>query len=111
MDWGLVAGDFSNFTAALLESNDFEPLEQVLMCGYPQGATTIHCMVNQPYINDAFMIKCHGVVFPGMSGGPVFDKRGYVIGLNTAAYYAAQGGGSQYTPTLSILAGFGIGPD
>lgn len=111
MDWGLVAGDFSAFSAAILESNDLELLPQVLMCGFPQGATTLHCMMNAPYMTDYFFIKCHGIVFPGMSGGPVFDPAGHVIGINTAVYGAEGGGGSQYTPTLDILANFGIGPD
>jgi V8-like Glu-specific endopeptidase len=111
MDWGLVAGDFSQFSSAILESVNFEVLDKVLMCGYPQGATMLHCMVNTPYMNDYFFIKCKGIVFPGMSGGPVFDGEGHVIGLNVAVYAAEGGGGSQYTPTLDILANFGIGPD
>lgn len=69
----------------------------------------VYCSLLRPQVNDGFFIKCAGVVFPGMSGGPVFDNNGNVIGLNIQVYGASEGGGAAYSPTLGILATFGIG--
>jgi S1-C subfamily serine protease len=48
------------------------------------------------------------MLFPGMSGGPVFNGNGEVIGLNVLVYPAAEGGGVAYTPVTGILASFHI---
>jgi S1-C subfamily serine protease len=110
MDWGLIHGNFSVIPGAILVSTQLKIEPVVFACGYPQGSHFIHCENLFPKSNDAFLIKClNGVLQPGMSGGPVFDKEGEVVGLNVQVYYATDGGGSAYTPTLGILSSFGIG--
>jgi S1-C subfamily serine protease len=109
MDWGLLKGNFSKIPGAHLVSRDLLIEPKVAACGYPFGSHPLYCATVYPLVNDLFMVKCGGVVFPGMSGGPVFDQAGEVIGLNIQGYEAKDGGGSAYTPTLGILAAFGIG--
>jgi S1-C subfamily serine protease len=110
MDWGLLEGNFSAFPAAPLVTTRI-PQGEVAACGYPQGSHDLMCSPLVTVINDTFFIKCQGVIFPGMSGGPVFDAQGNVVGLNVAVYGIDEHGGSQITPTLAILANFGIGPN
>ena len=110
MDWGLLHGNFSNIPGALVTEVGFDPPSVVTACGYPQGSKALNCSELQPWINDAFLVKCKpgGMLFPGMSGGPVFDGEGHVIGLNVLVYPAQQYGGTAYSPTTGILANFGI---
>jgi S1-C subfamily serine protease len=109
MEWGLIMGNFSKIPGANLVSRSLEIQPVVLACGYPQGSNFVHCENLMPVINDGFLIKCGGgVLQPGMSGGPVFDKDGNVIGLNVGDYPASERGGSAYTPTIGILSSFKI---
>lgn len=110
LDWGLIRGDFSKIPGALVVETGFNPLPAVAACGYPQGAKALTCQVLMPYVNDGFLIKCRpgGMLFPGMSGGPVFDGEGHLVGLNVQVYKASSGGGTAYSPTTGILACFGI---
>ena len=110
MDWGLLLGDFKQIPGAMVWEVGFQPQPAVLACGYPQGAKAITCQVLIPMMNDRFLIKCGvgGMLFPGMSGGPVFDKEGHVVGLNVLVYPASARGGVAYSPTTGILADFGI---
>ncbi len=115
LDWGLIEGNFSDIPAAHVLTTDYGIGDSKFMhgCGYPQGSQTLRCELLMPVINDAFIIKCaNGVLQPGMSGGPVFNDKGQVVGLNILVYPAyAQGGGSGYTPTMGIFSCFGIGSD
>lgn len=108
MDWGLIHGDFSGMPAAPVAYDNLITEKLMPACGFPQGSQTLHCEGLAPIVNDVFEIKCHGVLFPGMSGGPVFDHRGYVVGINTASYEAGEQGGAKYSPTIGIFASFGI---
>jgi S1-C subfamily serine protease len=110
LDWGLIQGDFSKIPGAHLVSRALEIPPKVVACGYPMASHYIDCEVLTPVVNDGFLVKCAGgMVLPGMSGGPVFDKDGNVIGLNVQAYMATENGGAGYSPTLGILSSFGIG--
>jgi len=110
MDWGLIQGDFSAIPGAHVIYDHFELEPQVLGCGYPHGTKAVVCQNLIPVVNDAFYVKCIGIVFPGMSGGPVFDAAGNVIGLDILGYPAEQQGGISFTPTVGILASFRVEP-
>jgi hypothetical protein len=109
LDWGLLKGDFHKIPGAHLVSRDLVIEPKLAACGYPMGSHVLYCANVYPQVNDLFIIKCGGLILPGMSGGPVFDKAGEVVGLNVQGYEAKDGGGSGYTPTLGILGAFGIG--
>ncbi len=108
MDWAIIQGNFERIPGAHVISRDLEVPPMVLACGYPQGSHYIYCETLKPITNDAFLIKCGGVLQPGMSGGPVFDDKGNVVGLNIRVYYQEDHSGSGYSPTIGILANFGI---
>jgi S1-C subfamily serine protease len=109
MDWGLLRGNFSGIPGAIVVEVGFSPPTSVVACGYPQGSATLQCQITHPIINDAFLVKCRGgLIFPGQSGGPVFDGAGQVIGLNILVYPAQDGGGFAYSPSTGILASFHI---
>ena len=111
MDWGLVQGDFSKIPSSIVNEASLTPPKMVLACGHPWGAKSLTCQPAVITNNDAFQIKTDGgMVWPGMSGGPVFNPdTGLLIGINTAAYPLADyGGGAAFTPTIGILACFKI---
>lgn len=112
MDWGLIHGNFSSIPASHVLSTDVSKDKVLRACGFPQGNHKIYCTILEPGLNDALLIKTRGIVWPGMSGGPVFDETGTVVGLNIRVYElgdARDVGGSGISPTIGILANFGIG--
>jgi serine protease Do len=64
------------------------PLRQTFITTYGRVAGTPRSLEKIA----AVIVPVSATILPGMSGGPVFDERGYVIGLNDAAMLApAQG--------------------
>lgn len=91
-DYGLVKGDFSYFMKLKLQ---FSPLEEigvngavgrVMTCGFPWGVDEGVCypagnQMHRVLAQDAVA----GILYPGMSGGPVIDfGNGKVFAVNTA---------------------------
>lgn len=106
-DLGLVVGDFSNFkhleidsiNAGLLSFSTFSS------CGYPYGQKDLLCTRLYPKTNYYFQIYGSGFLYPGMSGGPVFDSiRNVVVGVNSAVVQ----NGVIVSPLIGILENFGI---
>lgn len=87
-DYGLVSGDFTEFSKARIASdpNDLKYLSgNFVNCGFARGSKTYVCyQLTNPQINVDF-ISAKGLMFRGMSGGPVIDvETGYVFAVNTA---------------------------
>jgi V8-like Glu-specific endopeptidase len=110
MDWGLIQGDFVGIPGAPVIYDHLELEERVVACGYPHGTKAVVCEALMPQVNDLFLIKSVGILFSGMSGGPVFNHLGQVIGINVLVYPAEARGGAAFSPTVGILATFGIEP-
>ena len=88
-DYGLMVGDFSGLstfkiaigpTASLTRSN------KVATCGFPYGGDEPICYATgTDFRHYYFQIAVAGTMYPGMSGGPVYDlERGIVLGVNSS---------------------------
>jgi len=124
-DVGLIVGDFTKFRKIkiMINPQQYNNLAQgmtdqgpyatwvqkmgqprFISCGYPYGDTMM-CSGIKPVGLATFMIMGAGLVFPGMSGGPLIDQDfGVAIGVNSFATDGVNGFGS----LISILASFQI---
>lgn len=110
-DIALLSGDFKSFdylAIATAPQEDLslllDPSSLVISCGYPWGGA-LFCspLVNRYFYQ--FDIASLGVLFPGMSGGPVIDVvTGKVIALN----YAVIGPTILVSPLINIFDNLGI---
>lgn len=84
-DVALLKGDFTKFTVKTPNFNyGLDNGSLVKACGYPADAS-YHCTYLYIVGNSSFKYLARGdVLFRGQSGGPVYDSRGYVIGVNSA---------------------------
>ena len=87
-DNALILGDFSEFKTEKIniESDVFSKVKQmVATCGFPYGMKGICYSAEfnpQPLL---YKVKTNGLLFPGMSGGPVRDiSAKEVIGVNSS---------------------------
>jgi S1-C subfamily serine protease len=87
-DYALMVGNFTGyatFKIAFDEKRPIEPSKNLLTCGFPWGANAVCYKVKSPLSQYYFRSAAEGRLFPGMSGGPVFDvDNGLVIGVNSA---------------------------
>lgn len=82
-DVALIKGDFRKFNIKIPNFN-YEAAGYLQACGFPANGA-YHC--EEIYItgNKYFQYKARGrPLYPGMSGGAVFDYKGYVVGINSA---------------------------
>lgn len=107
LDWGLVVGDFSNFDKVRpVFDTLFKPSPIPLQaCGFPMGKKDLWCSPFFPQGLMGFSVVGPGALFPGMSGGPVFDAiTGNVVGVVS---YASNGYVGIF-PLIGLTAYFGI---
>jgi S1-C subfamily serine protease len=106
MDYGIIKGDFKNFKKSPLNvyTNEFMG-GAYIACGYPFGQKKLSCMPIFPQYNYVFQIAALGILYPGMSGGPVYNTvTGNVIGVNSAA----ADGFVIVSPLIGLYGSFGI---
>lgn len=88
-DYGLIIGDFTPFSKMKIAEGNFESLiksTKVLTCGYPYGGSAVCYNTSGSYNSWEFKIATGGYLYPGMSGGPVWDtERKMVLGVNSAS--------------------------
>ncbi len=109
LDYGILRGNFRRFEKAPLNvyNNEFKG-GAYIACGYPFGQMKLSCMSVTPRDNYFFQIAAHGLLYPGMSGGPVYNIiTGNVIGVNSAA----GDGFILIAPLIGLYGSFGIESD
>lgn len=89
LDQALITGDFhlfeyKNYITDVKELNKLgnKPIT-LYSCGYPLGGPLYCTPMEFDELYD-FMWAVHGLLLPGMSGGPVMLKNGTIIGVNVA---------------------------
>ena len=97
-DQAVLSGNFTMFDTRHLQTNPAEiikrmvkPGRKVIVCGYPY-AGPLFCSPFTDINQWSFQFTGRGYMFPGMSGGPVFDiETGEVLGVNTGVMSSQDG--------------------
>jgi hypothetical protein len=84
-DFAVLQGDFSEFEKLpLAESVDLLPGELLRTCGFANLKIPAACTNFIALGNEGFAYKGNGYLVKGMSGGPVINSKGEVVGINVA---------------------------
>ena len=84
-DFAVLSGDFSEFEKLpLAKTFNVLPGELLRTCGYASLKTPAVCSNFIALGNSGFAYKGNGYLVKGMSGGPVVNGAGEVVGINVA---------------------------
>lgn len=76
-DYAIIQGDFSGFSTVKVLDRPQSVLllfdAPLLACGYPYNSTATCYPVGKPIVPFLGQLRSGGLMFPGMSGGPVID--------------------------------------
>lgn len=99
-DFAVLHGDFSEFEKLPIATNfNTLPGELLRTCGYANLKTPAVCTNFIALGNSSFAYKGNGYLVKGMSGGPVVNSLGEVVGINVAVAREEV----LVTPTIGIL--------
>jgi Trypsin-like peptidase domain len=108
LDMGLIRGDFHVFQPVATEFyKDGFPRElghSYYSLGFPLGQKMLASSSFVPEGMEYFMVKGQGHLIQGMSGGPVVNERGVVVGINSAV----DSSHSIVAPIQGFLGRFGL---
>lgn len=87
-DYGLMLGDFSGlstFKIAIGPTASLTRSINVATCGYPYGTNEPICYATDiDFRHYNFQLAVGGTLYPGMSGGPVYDlEHNVILGVNS----------------------------
>ena len=99
-DHAVIKGDFRKFNKLILASGfDIEFRDNLRSCGYAGSKTPPIC-IDVTYIsNIQFYLYGYGLMLKGMSGGPVINEDGLVVGINSRV----PGTGVMFSPILGVF--------
>lgn len=105
-DLGLIKGNFEECGEALFDNYALRITvnQPHFSCGYAFGNKEVSCNLFFPTEPDGFSIRGSGYLIPGMSGGPVINQEGYLVGLN----YYMEGKFAGISSVVGVLGLFGI---
>lgn len=87
-DYALMVGNFSGYASYKIAFDEVRPIKtsnNLVTCGYPWGANGVCYKITSKLTQYYFRSSAEGRLFPGMSGGPVYDlDNQVVIGVNSA---------------------------
>lgn len=84
-DFAILSGDFSQFEqVSLVKDIDFSQGELLRTCGFANLKIPATCTNFVAQGNNGFAYAGNGYLVKGMSGGPVFNSKGQVVGINVA---------------------------
>jgi V8-like Glu-specific endopeptidase len=81
-DYGFIKGDFRKFKKLKVKHTfDIEKGDTLKACGFPGATIPAICMNFEAVGQANFMYKGYSMFVPGISGGPVIDASGEVVGI------------------------------
>jgi len=103
-DYAQIKGNFKKFNKLPINTSNFfvRPGDNLTACGYAEGITPLSCTALTAISNFQFRYSANGYIVQGMSGGPVFDSTGTVVGIISSVELNRV----NFTPTIGI--GIGI---
>lgn len=105
-DYALMVGNFTGIrTYKIRLSNSLDYSINVKTCGFPYGTSGVCYPVVSQFSTWEFKRIAYGTLFPGMSGGPVYDTvLKEVVGVNSAV----NGNAIIIAPLVGLFESFGI---
>lgn len=98
-DYGVIKGDFKNFAKLPMAANfNVKSGDKLRACGFPGGNFPALCIDFEAISQLDFFYAGRSMFVPGISGGPVINANGVVVGIASAA----KGDVSIMAPTIGM---------